>query len=78
MIELFLIVTACLEPNYTDCHQLKAYDYTQESPHFCQLDRPYQAAAWQLWLDLGEEGNMGWRTFTRCQYVNPDQNGETG
>ena len=74
MLKVFMIVWACLEPNYTHCEQLMASEVTRgkDPMRWCLLTRPGMAALWQ------EKLNDGWLTFTKCQIVNPDKNGELG
>ena len=74
MLKVFLIVWACLEPNYTDCEQLIATEIIRDVDpmRWCLLHRPAVAMLWQKRL------NDGWLTFTQCKIVNPDKNGELG
>lgn len=70
MIEAWMIIIACLAPNYTDCERLETIKF--ENSERCQLLRPTAAAIFQL--DL----NDGWLTFTKCELVNPEKNGRRG
>ncbi len=75
MIKVFLIVMACMRPNFTACQQLMAEEVTGPDPmHWCLLNWPRAAALWQLRLP----DDRRWLAFTRCQLVNPTQNGELG
>ncbi len=70
MIEVWMVIVACLAPHYTDCEVLETVKFTD--PERCQLMRPAAAAFVQLNL------NDGWLTFTRCELVNPEENGRLG
>ncbi len=70
MIRVFLIIMACMEPNFTTCERLASF--MLPDPEICQLRRPEAAMAYQL--DLPD----GWLTFTRCQLVNSEKNGRLG
>ncbi len=70
MIKVFLIVMACVEPDYTECQWLYAAE--MYNPKICQLRRPMMAMGFQL--DLPD----GWLTFTRCELVNPEKNRRRG
>ena len=67
MLKVFLIVWACMEPDYTRCEQLVATEIKREADpmYWCLLNRPWVASMWQLRL------NDGWLTFTKCQTVAP-------
>ena len=70
MIKVWLIVVACLEPDYTLCARYPAIE--QPNMRVCQLNRSAAASTYQTF------GYDGWLTFTKCQYVNPDKNGSLG
>lgn len=70
MIKVFLIVMACMKPDFTTCERLAFVE--MQDPELCQLRRPTAAMLYQL--DLPN----GWLTFTRCQLVNPEKNGRLG
>ena len=73
MIKVFLIVMACLEPNYTACQRLTTVEVTGPDPmYWCLLNRPRAAMLWQLQI------KDGWITFTQCQLVNTEKNGRLG
>lgn len=74
MTRLFLIVFACMAPDFSTCHQMSSYEYTLRPHYECQLDRPYYLMVWQ---DIVEQhGNHDWLTFTRCRFETPEQRGE--
>jgi hypothetical protein len=73
MIKVFLLVVACMRPDFTTCQQLMAEEITGPDPvYWCLLNRPFAAMLWQ------ERMNDGWLTFTRCQLVNTEKNGRLG
>ena len=67
MLKVFLIVWACMAPNYLQCERVMAMEITKEDDpmRWCLLQRPWVASMWQRRL------NDGWLTFTRCQFVTP-------
>lgn len=70
MIEAWMIIVACLAPNYTECVELDRIEFVD--PLMCQLRRPAAAAIYQL------EMPDGWLTFTKCELVNPEKNERRG
>lgn len=72
MIKVFLVVIACMAPNYTYCEWMESVEMSD--PETCQLTRPVAAGVFQLQLPEGS----GWRTFTRCELINPEENGRLG
>jgi len=74
MIKVFLIVMACLRPNFTHCEQLAVTEIVRETDpmRWCLLHRPWVASRWQVRL------KDNWLTFTRCEFVNPEKNGRRG
>ncbi len=73
MIKIFLVVVACMRPDFTECKMLMAEEITGFDPmYWCLLNRPRAAMMWQA------RAGDRWLTFTRCQIVNPTENGELG
>ena len=74
VIKVFLVVMACLRPDFTYCEQVAATEITKAADpmYWCLLNRPWVSSMWQLRL------NDGWTTFTRCQLVNTGKNGRLG
>lgn len=73
MIKVFLIVMACMRPDFTHCQQLMAEEVTGSDPmYWCLLNRPRTASLWQARMP------ERWLTFTRCALVNAEENGRLG
>lgn len=70
MIKVFLVILACMKPNYTACQWLDVVE--MPNPEICQLRRPTAAMFFQPGLP------DGWLTFTRCELVNTEKNGRLG
>ncbi len=67
MIEVFLTVIACMEPDYERCQVLHEYEMSDWPPYVCQLNRPYMASVWQTQV------YDGWLTFTECEAYWPKE-----
>ncbi len=74
MIKIFLVVVACLRPDFTQCEQLTATEIVRpvDPMYWCLLNRPWVSSMWQTKV------NDGWTVFTRCQLVNTEKNGRLG
>ena len=72
MIEVWMIVVACLAPNFTECRLLESMDW--KDPIQCQLHRPVVVS---MFMNRVVNWEGEWITFTECQLIVPDQNGET-
>jgi len=66
MIKVFLVVVACLAPDYVKCDQIAVY--RMKNPVVCQLNRPPMVMFYERQNNL----NDGWFIFTRCQIVNTE------
>lgn len=75
MIKVFLIVTACLAPNFVECEWMEVIE--RPDPIQCQLDRIPVSGWWRHEVQV-EQGFLNWSIFTRCDLVNPESNGEKG
>ena len=65
-----MIVVACLAPHYVECRTLASIE--MQNPEICRWWRPTTAMAFQF------DQPDNWRTFTRCELVNPEKNGRRG
>lgn len=74
MIKVFLVIVACWQPYFLYCQQLMAIEVIEEVDpmYWCLLNRPAVVSMWQTKV------NDGWVTFSRCQIVNPTQDGRLG
>ncbi len=70
MIQVWMIIVACLAPDYTECRTLGQIRFVH--PEVCQLQRPTMAGVYQLMVP------HGWMTFTKCEFVNREKNGRKG
>lgn len=74
MLKIFLIVMACMRPDFTTC---KLMEYVEQpDPTTCQLDRVPVSGWWKI--EIREQGFPNWSIFTRCEIVNTEQNGRKG
>ena len=74
MIKIFLIVMACVAPDFTTCQRMAVVEWS--NPINCQLDRILVSGLWRE--KLQSQGYSNWSIFTRCEIVNPEKNGRRG
>ncbi len=74
-IEVWLIVTACLAPNFVECKWMEAIE--RPDPITCQLDRIPKSIEWRYRVQ-DVQGFYNWSVFTSCELVNAELNGRRG
>jgi len=73
VIEVWIIIVACLGSNYVQCVQIDAVP--QPTMRTCLLNRPAAASIYQLKVDTISELD-GYLTFTWCKTGVLVENGE--
>lgn len=74
MLKVFLVVVACQAPNYTYCKWMEAIEVPD--PLTCQEERVPVSGVWKA--EVRRQGFTDWEVFTRCELINPEQNGKKG
>jgi hypothetical protein len=77
VIKVFLIVSACLGPQHTECKMMEAINLTTAGPVACQKARIPVSSYWRYEVQV-EQGFLNWAIFTRCELVEPEKDGGSG
>jgi hypothetical protein len=69
MIQVFLVILACVAPDFTYCKRMLIVE--RPDPITCQFDRLPIGGVWQL--ELREKNLYKWSIFTHCEFVKSER-----